>query len=331
MASPVRITARMRDITRDSIERKSIRTLSRNHGLSKPSVLEIVHAVTALVKTSVWVHDRFRPIWSGVLAVDGVYIKVFDPLAKKLVGYPSWSSEKKKALHRKVWLCGIDYGTGDLPHYALADEESMIDLVTFFRTLKHIGYPLRVLVTDGNEEIEWAARFVYGQGFLHQRCTRHYLEALRTAGIAAGFGETVQMHCFLAAIQTIIQAKDIVASNHALEIFRGERYRGSWFKKTTESFLNDFDLLTTHLTHPEIKLPHTTNDIENLFRQVRQRTKTIGRFGRFEYAENYLRAWALWRRFTPYTDCRGMRRYRNKKAPLQLAGSNIVDIDFLSL
>lgn len=321
----------MRSITRDSIERKGLRTLSRNHELSKPSVLESVHAVTALVRTSVWIAEHFKPVWSGVFAVDGVYIKVFDPLAKKLTGYPAWPSEKKKALHRKVWLCGIDYGTGDLPHYALADEESMIDLVTFFRVLKQLGYVLRVLVTDGNEEIERAARFVYGQGFLHQRCTRHYLEALRTAGVAAGLHETPRFARFISAIQAIIQAKNIVAANHALEVFRHERYSGPWFRQTTARFFNDLGMLSTHLTHPDISMPHTTNDIENLFRQVRQRTKTIGRFGRFEYAENYLRAWALWRRFTPYTDCRGMRKYRNKKAPLQLAGANIVDIDFLSL
>jgi hypothetical protein len=331
LASPQRITDEMRTITRDSIERKGIRTLCRNYGLSKPTVLKIIHTVTAQTKSSIWIAERFKPVWSGVLAVDGVYLRVFDPLAKKLNGYKAWPSEKQKALHRKVWLCGIDYGTGDLPHYALADEESMIDLVMFFRILKKTGYPLRVLVSDGNEEILRAARFVFGTDFLFQRCTRHYLEALYASGLAEGSGENPQFERFLAAVQAIIQAKDIVVSHQALQTFKEQRYRGLWFRKTTERFFTDLDVLTTHLTHPEIALPHTTNDIENLFRQVRQRTKTIERFGRFEYAQRYLNAWALWRRFTPYTDCRGKRRCRNKRAPLQLAGSNIVDSYFLSL
>jgi len=62
-----------------------------------------------------------------------------------------------------------------------------------------------------------------------------------------------------------------------------------------------------------------------------QRLKTIGRFYHQTYAKDYLNAWALLRRFTPFTDCRKGRRYRNKKAPLELAGCEIQDIDPMKL
>jgi hypothetical protein len=49
-------------------------------------------------------------------------------------------------------------------------------------------------------------------------------------------------------------------------------------------------------------------------------------------AEQYLKAWALYRRFTNFTDCRGhLNRLKNGKAPLELAGVSIEGIDYLNL
>ncbi|MCR4285919.1 MAG: hypothetical protein NUW00_03435, partial [Candidatus Kaiserbacteria bacterium] len=134
--------------------------------------MKVIHTVTHVAKDAVWIAKKFQPIWGGVLVVDGKGVKVFESLAKSLK-HRGMSSQEYKRLHRKVWICGIDYLTGDLPHYTLADEETKVDLVMYFKILKEeIHYELKVLVCDGNEDIVLAARKVYGETFLVQRCTR---------------------------------------------------------------------------------------------------------------------------------------------------------------
>ena len=62
------------------------------------------------------------------------------------------------------------------------------------------------------------------------------------------------------------------------------------------------------------------------------RLKSWNMFRNKENAQRYVSAWALARRFTKFTDCRGdMNRLKNGKAPLELAGIDIAGIDYLNL
>lgn len=46
----------------------------------------------------------------------------------------------------------------------------------------------------------------------------------------------------------------------------------------------------------------------------------------------HLKAWALARRFTKFTDCKiGMNKLKNGKAPLELAGVKVEGVDYLIL
>lgn len=323
----------MREITRESIERTSMRILSRRYSKDKMTIASIIHQVTKQMRDSLWITKRFQPIWSGILVFDGKHIKVFNKIVRSF--NPEYleklSKLEKKFLHAKVWLCGIDSGTGDLPHYELGDEETMIDLVTYFRTLKEMGYVIKVLVCDGNDDIVRAAKFIYGNDFLVQRCTRHYLEGLKRKAREECIDDDPRTEEIIKHIQSIIQARSIITANERWIELQSKRFRKQWHKDVITAFKEDIDTLTTHLQHPNLAIPHTTNEIENLFKQLNLRLRSLGRFGHMEYAREYLKAWALWRRFTELTDCRGKRRYRNGKAPLELAGCNIVDIDYLSL
>jgi hypothetical protein len=142
-----------------------------------------------------------------------------------------------------------------------------------------------------------------------------------------------QLEELILCIQRVIEADTLEdAGQHLVEL---HRYSLSCRSPLKRQLLTMFEQakpqLTAHLLHPEMHLPHTSNDAENLFRQLMLRLRTIGRFAHYRYARDYLNAWALWRRFTPFTDCRGSRKSRNHKAPLELAGCEISNIDFLRL
>lgn len=266
--------------------------------------------------------------------MDGKIIKVFDWYAKGLKEKHSLSQNQYQALHRKTWLCGIDYGTGDLPHYALADSENRIDLVLFFKQLKKNGYILRNLVSDGNQEILRAAKFVYGDDLIFQLCIKHFLEGLKGLMIQHEAENNVsRTQELINEIRKIIKAESLQEAKELLDILKrkSNRYRSNIQKQIKFQFKEKINDLIAYLRYPEREIPRTNNDIENIFRQVSLNIKSIGRFMNFWNAHNYLNAWALMRRFTKFTDCKKGRKHRNGKAPLEIAGCDINKLDYLNL
>ncbi len=128
------------DIVRRHLEdHSSYRTIERRDGYSKPSAIRCVHAIGKSVKDSAWISRNLKPKWRGVLCVDGTYVRVrnaFADLARK----ERWfDDESERFLHKLIALIGIDYHTRDLPHYAIGDNENMVDLVLFFQQVKENG------------------------------------------------------------------------------------------------------------------------------------------------------------------------------------------------
>lgn len=315
------------EIAKDSLERASVRILARRYETGKKQVMTAVHDISADAKDSIWIANRFSPNWRKILVFDGKYVRVYDELSKNL---KEDADESEINLRNKmVWLCGIDYETGDLPHYDLAEAESRIDLIMYFQTLKEIGYPLRVLVSDGNPEIPYAAKKVFGQNILHQLCTRHFIDGLkRQAGEA---NDNLRISNLIILIQRIIEAPNLDKSVEYLEELKRVKIKTSLERTLINIFKAHSKELTTHLFYPEFAIPHTSNDIENVFKQLNLRLKSIGRFHHWRYARDYLKAWALLRRFTKFTDCRNGRKWRNGRAPLEIAGVNIKGLDCLKL
>lgn len=296
--------------------------------------MKIIHRICEQLPDSVMIAKRFCPLWAGVLVFDGKVVRVFDDATRRLERN-KLSEDQIKWMHKMRWLCGVDYGTGDLPHYALADSENMVDLVIYFRTLKKMGYKLTALVCDGNPLIPRAAKFVFDKQLIVQRCTRHFLEDLRRLLPAdeRELEERLKLEQLILKIKYVIEADTINEATEQLELLKQytENYKSPLARKMIKLFQKTKVELTAHLLHPELKLPHTSNDIENLFKQLMQRLKTIGRFFHQDYARDYLNGWTLLRRFTPFTDCRNGRKHRNKKTPLELAGCEIQNIDPMNL
>lgn len=320
-------------LARESLERASLRILARRHGLARNTVMMAVRRVLARLPRPADVAAVFHPRWSGVLVFDGKVVRVYDRLSS-LLRPGALSDDERRWLHKSRWLVGVDHGTGDLPHYCLAEGETKIDLVIYFRELQALGYALKAVVCDGNADIPAAARLVFGDGIAVQLCTRHFLEGLRSLLPPRELVDDRE-----ATLALIARVKAVIEADNLDEAARQKtrldehvrRSRSPVRREIIAAFRRNLDALTTHLTRPDLGLPHTSNDAENLIRQLALRLKTVGRFMHRRYAEDYLNAWALLRRFTAFTDCRGGRRCRNGKAPLKIAGCEIGNIDPMRL
>jgi len=171
---------------------------------------------------------------------------------------------------------------------------------------------------------------VYGDGFVFQLCTRHFVEGLKRKAREVGAEHDRPVVEAIGLIRSVLASRTLATAGRRLGRLEGRRFVHPAAKAVVCDFGRHAEDLMAYLLHPELNLPHTNNDGENLFRQLNQRLKSLGSFRTWRYAEDYLRAWAMYRRTTPFTDCRGGRKRRNGKSPLQLAGCDVVDNDFLT-
>ena len=281
------------------------------------------------VKGSIWIAKHLKPNWGHVLSVDGKAIRVFNPLAQQFEG----SHVERTYLLKKSWFAGVDVITKDLPHYKVIDGETKIDVWEFFKTLKNdIGYDLKVLVCDGSLEAMEGARRIYGLQIGIQLCVRHFIETLKATAREEGKPKRKETDALVGNIWQALAMKteaDCLAQLKMLASTQETRCQ----KLIINSLHKHIFLLTTHFHfHDRYYVPRYNNDAENLFKQLSLRLKSWNMFRNKTNAERYLSAWALARRFTKFTDCRGdMNRLKNGKAPLELAGIRITGIDYLDL
>ncbi|MCL5970089.1 MAG: hypothetical protein M1450_01130 [Patescibacteria group bacterium] len=306
-----------------------MRTIGRRQHLSKNTVSLVVLEAAREAKDSIWIAKQFKPNWGHVFSIDGKIIRVFDPFAKDYAG----TGAEKKYLLKKTWLCGVDVATKDLPYYKVTDGETRIDLFDYFTTLKkEIGYSLKVCVCDGNPETMEAVRMVYGVGIGIQLCVKHFIENLKSLLKEERQDKRSETESLIGnmwgALNTEKEA-DCFANLRSLESIQETRVQKLVFQHLGKNLF----LLTTHFRYQDqFYVPRYNNDAENLFRQVNLRLKSWNMFRNKTNAEHYLKTWALARRFTKFTDCKGgMNKLKNGKAPLELAGVNIEVIDYLNL
>lgn len=308
--------AKKRLLTRQYLEgRSSYRVLARLHCLSKTTILKTVLEVISELASPKVIAALLNPNWSGIISVDGKYIRTFD----WSVEYFKLTARERRFAHKTVLLAGIDVLTKDIPYFRLGDEETMIDLVMFFRGLKEVNYDLRVLITDGNPDIVRAARKVYGTEFKHQLCHKHFLETLKVYAKDENEAQSADTERLVELIGRALKKR------YHIE-FSG---RTETQEKIVRYYDKHYEQLSVWVKIPSV--PRTNNHIENLFRQFNLRLKTINIFRNYQNTEKYLNALILARRFTKFECCRGRNKMKNGKAPLELAGCNIKGLDYLSL
>lgn len=306
-----------------------MRTIGRRKHLSKSTVSLVVLETARETKDSIWIAKKFQPKWGHVLSIDGKVVRVFDPFASEYQG----SSAEKKYLLKKTWICGVDVLTKDLPHYKVVDGETKTDLFDYFTTLKNeVKYDLKACVCDGNPETMETARLVYGLSIGIQLCVRHFIENLKSLLKEERQDKRNETECLVGNIWGALNTEkenDCFRSLRSLESIQETRVQKLVFRHLRRNLF----LLTTHFRYQDqFYVPRYNNDAENLFRQVNLRLKSWNMFRSKVNAEHYLKAWALARRFTKFTDCKiGMNKLKNGKAPLELAGVKVEGVDYLNL
>ncbi len=324
-----------KEVVRRHLEdNSSYRTIERRNGCTKKTANKIVQEIAKEVKDSHWIATHLKPQWSGVLCFDGTYINVRNEFAEmeRRLGY----CEDERFLHKLIALIGVDFHTRDLPHYAIGDNENMIDLVLYFQQLRENGYPLKALVRDGNKTIETAARKVYAKPIDVQLCHHHFFDKFDTKIAERECSEKERQHILDLKMRvcSIIRIPSIHVSCERMSTFVREKNRFKKSKATSElveKFIANYEYLVEYLQHPKGWIPTTVNVSENINKQLKDRLNPMCMLQSVQSAENYLKLWCLKRRFQQFTDCKKPFRHLNGKAPLELAKVNIFHLDYLNL
>ncbi len=336
-------------------ERMSYRVISKRlrekTGLriNKNSICRMVNEVASKSKSSLQIKTEYNPKWEGYLTVDDKYVHV-----------------KKK---RVLSLIAKDK-SGDIVHYEMIEEGDQSGYNNFFIFIKdRLEYPFKSVTTDLDEMLEKAIMIVLPEKVIHQKCIRHALEAVRkmtgyyskkrkynilskkieylkeclpdrkssykrTDKVINELleekkvleKELEELTIMIKRIREISYQKEPKQSYIDLKKFK-RKY--SKIYPSVVKFLNKhYNKLVSH--QRDIRIPKTSNDAENLNRQIERRLKTIESFQHFKTAYDYLIMLCNYLRFKPYTDCKKKNKYRNGKSPISLCGVKILDRDWLN-
>ena len=247
-----------------------------------------------------WLTNEYCNRFCGILIVDGKYVKV--------KGY------KKKI----PFIYGIDYLTHDIPVGILVPTESYEAFRRFFRLLKTINYPLRVVVCDDViSALEPALLHHYPKAKM-QLCQNHYLENIRqklkvrTVENHVRFFNFVQTHVFKENHHSQKQFNNVLhhlIKAHAKKDILRQYIIMNIYNKQKELF----QYKSIH------NCPSTTNLIELYNSHMQARLKSIKGFKSFNNAERWLNAYLVRRRTKFFTDCKGKFKKLNGKCSLEMS------------
>ncbi len=135
----------------------------------------------------------------------------------------------------------------------------------------------------------------------------------------------------IASVREMLNQKTSSAISAKLTIIK-RRYKDKYPSEGScgrvISFLNaNLEGLTTYIINHDI--PKTNIMAENFNRQLQRRLKTIEAFQTVATAFNYLNMIRNYIRFKPYTDCKGKRKYRNHRSPIELCRVSLRSRDWI--
>jgi len=307
----------------------------------------MVNEVAQMSKSSIEIGDELQPKWDGYIAVDDKYVNVCG--------------------ERYLCLVAVDT-TGDPVHIELIEEPNQDAYDNFFRYLtEHIGYRVRAITTDLDPMLENAIKNVFSGKILHQKCIWHATEIVkrlidfqkikrnylrlkrkyhsvstsledRKAFYHTTKEKLEQLKIELDTMEQEYTAKEnlITAVSNMLQKKTGssisadltsiKRHYKNQYPEVISFLVHNMDQLSTHTINHDI--PKTNIMAESFNRQIQRRLKTIEAFQTFNSAFNYLNMIRNYIRFKPYTDCKGKRKYRNGKSPIELCNVKLQTRDW---
>ena len=244
--------------------------------------------------------------YCGILLLDGKYTHV-------------------KGYRKKIpCIYGIDYLTHDIVHFVVSRGENYRTSLSFFQSLRLLGYPLKALICDDNKNFQMACRRTYPKAVI-QICHNHYKENIRKQlfirsdptyrpfmyEIEKLFSKRRSTEEFFSVARKILLKynTDPICANILLDIERRK------------------EVLLAHVL--EKSIPRTNNLIECFNSHLEGRLKTIKGFQSIHHARLWLNAYFIQRRLKPFTGCQGKFKKLNGKCSLQIAIGNPVEFQKL--
>ena len=237
--------------------------------------------------------------YSGILLVDGKYSHVKGYQDKIPVVY------------------GLDYLTHDIIHFILSRGENYHTSLSFFQSIKLLGYPLHALVCDDNQNFQMACRRTYPKAVI-QICHNHYKESIRRQ-LFVRSDSTYRP--FMFEIETLFSRK---RTREEFFILARKILIKFGHDPKCQAVLLDIarrkEVLLAYTLEKQI--PRTNNLIECFNSHLEGRLKTIKGFQSIHHAKLWLNAYFIQRRLKPFTDCQDKFKKLNGKCSLQLAIGN---------
>lgn len=277
------------------------RKLGDEHNVSgKQAYLRVIEELKVL-PTSSDVTKKYCSYTSGILIIDGKYVKV-------------------RGYKQKIpWLYGIDYETHDILFGLLVPAENERAFLQFFLLLKTLNYPLKIVVADDRSALPLALKRVYPDVPL-QLCQNHYLENtrqalhLRTDPSHSHFFNSLKKHVF-------DEYEDDKKLDGALHHVLTERCENLAVRQMIVMEINRRKKeLFAFKNIPNC--PNNTNLIELFNSHFNARLKSIKGFKTKTHAELILNGMIIRRRTKPFTDCGPKFKHLNGKTSLQMALKN---------
>lgn len=218
--------------------------------------------------------------WSGILNLDGKYIKV-------------------RGFDQKIpFIYGLDFLTHDLPVGILVPSESEQAYLKFFRLLKTINYPLRVVVCDDVSAVKSALSRYYPNART-QLCHNHFFENLRNY-LNIRTDETFRSFFYDLQGAFLTKLKPYERKAKLAHITYNSR-RSDLLLAIMSNIEKRYQEL---FNFQNIKdCPSTNNIIEAYNSHLNGRLRTIKGFNSFRSADLWLNAWMIRRRTKEFTDC----------------------------
>lgn len=237
--------------------------------------------------------------YCGILLVDGKYVHVKD------------YKDKIPCIY------GIDYLTHDIVHFVLSRGENYQTSLSFFQSLKLLGYPLKALVCDDNQNFQLACKRVYPKPVI-QICHNHYKENIRRNLIIRS---DPYYRPFMFEIEKLFSKKRtleeffFVARKILVKFGSDPKCQGILLDIEKRK-----DVLLAYVLDKQI--PRTTNLIECFNSHLEGRLKSIKGFESIHHAKLWFNAYFIRRRLKPFTDCTENFKKLNGKCSLQIALEN---------
>lgn len=261
----------------------SVRNIASHSDKKKSAIAEQLKRELASLPKNEDVTREYCTRFGGVLCVDGVYVRV-------------------RGYEMMPFISGIDFVTHDIPAGIIDFSESEAAFVRFFSILKDVGYPLRYVVCDEIAALPPALHKVFPRVEI-QLCQAHIIRNIRKELHITKWNEA---HLpFLRDIQKLFS----LTGEKARREFFNAMVQNQTIKDGEWEILKRLRLNWSNLFRYEsirkegLACPRDNNLSEAYNQHFQTRMAGIKGFETISSAEQFVNAWMIRRRFTPFRAC----------------------------